>query len=117
MVNVLRIVADIRVDDPAALADFYAEVFDLDILMDHGWIVTLGSAQETRPQLSFAAEGGSGARVPDLSVEVDDLDAVHARIIRRGAEVVYGITREPWGVRRFFFRDPAGRVVNVLTHG
>ena len=29
---------------------------------------------------------------------------------------VYPLTDEPWGVRRFFTRDPNGVVVNVLSH-
>jgi uncharacterized glyoxalase superfamily protein PhnB len=41
------------------------------------------------------------------------LDGVQAR----GAEIVHPLTDEEWGVRRFFVRDPNGRVVNVLGHG
>jgi uncharacterized glyoxalase superfamily protein PhnB len=33
-----------------------------------------------------------------------------------GHAVLYGPADEPWGVRRFFLRDPFGRLVNVLTH-
>ena len=43
--------------------------------MDHGWIVTYGSDDKMDIQISFANEGGSGTVVPDLSIEVDDLDA------------------------------------------
>ena len=32
------------------------------------------------------------------------------------ATVVYPLTDEPWGVRRFFLRDPNGVVVNVMNH-
>ena len=86
--------------------------------MDHGWIVTFaGDEAATRPQLSFASEGGSGTPVPDLSIEVDDVDAVYARAQSAGFEITYPITDEPWGVRRFFVRDPFGRLVNILAHG
>jgi len=47
---------------------------------------------------------------------VDDVDAVHAEAIRRGLDVVHPLTDEPWGVRRFFVRDPNGHVVNILSH-
>lgn len=117
MVRVKRIVADLEVAaDPAELAAFYRALFDLDVLMDQGWIVTLGSDELARVQVSLAAEGGSGAPVPALSIEVDDLDAVHARAVADGVEIAYPLTEEPWGVRRFFLRDPAGRLVNVLQH-
>jgi uncharacterized glyoxalase superfamily protein PhnB len=54
--------------------------------------------------------------VPDLSVEVDDLDAVLAAMSKAGIEIVYGPAEEPWGVRRFYVRDPFGRLVNILAH-
>ncbi len=59
---------------------------------------------------------GSGTPVPDLSIEVDDVDAVLERAIALGFPVEYGPTDEEWGVRRFYTRDPYGRLVNILTH-
>ena len=84
--------------------------------MDHGWIVTLAADAATRPQLSIASEGGSGTPVPQLSIEVDDVDRIHRRALARGLEIIYGIADEPWGVRRFFVRDPLGNIVNILAH-
>jgi len=48
-------------------------------------------------QVSFAAEGGSGAPVPDLSVEVDDLEEALRRVRRAGLAIEYGPAEEPWG--------------------
>lgn len=62
------------------------------------------------------SEGGSGAPVPDLSIEVDDVDVVHDRAKQLGCEIVYDLTDEPWGVRRFFVADPTGKILNVLSH-
>ncbi len=61
-------------------------------------------------------EGGSGTPVPDISIEVDDLEAVHRRAVAAGYLITYGPVKEPWGVVRFFLRDPFGRLVNILTH-
>jgi predicted enzyme related to lactoylglutathione lyase len=47
---------------------------------------------------------------------VDDLEEVQRRAVQSGAEIVYGPVKEPWGVRRFFLRDPFGNIVNVLRH-
>ena len=113
---VLRIVADIKALDVAGLHQFYQSLFHLDVAMDLGWIVTLSSSATMSVQLSLASEGGSGAPVPDLSIEVDDVDAVYQRAKALGAPIVYDLTDEPWGVRRFFLRDPAGKLVNVLAH-
>jgi catechol 2,3-dioxygenase-like lactoylglutathione lyase family enzyme len=113
----MRIVADVKVADPAKAKRFYHDVLGLDVLMDMGWIATYGSSQTMTVQVSFMTEGGSGAPVPDLSIEVDDLDAALARVEQAEIPIEYGPVTEPWGVRRFFVRDPFGKLVNVLTHG
>jgi catechol 2,3-dioxygenase-like lactoylglutathione lyase family enzyme len=114
--TVKRIVANLAVSDPAALRAFYEDLLGLNVVMDHGWILTFASDATTRPELSIASEGGSGTPVPDLSIEVDDVDALYARALAAGYEITYGITDEPWGVRRFYVRDPSGRIVNILAH-
>ena len=43
-------------------------------------------------------------------------NACHAAAVQAGAEIAYALTLEPWGVRRFFVRDPDGQVINVLSH-
>jgi catechol 2,3-dioxygenase-like lactoylglutathione lyase family enzyme len=67
-------------------------------------------------QVSFMSEGGSGTPVPELSIEVDDVDVAIGKFKQAGFHIEYGPVVEPWGVRRFFVRDPFGRLVNVLTH-
>jgi predicted enzyme related to lactoylglutathione lyase len=54
---------------------------------------------------------------PDVSIEVDDVDAAHASALRLGHEIVHPLTDEPWGVRRFFVREPSGAILNILSHG
>jgi len=114
--KVKRIVANVAVTDPAAAKRFYADVLGLDILMDMGWIATYGSREMMPVQISFMTEGGSGAPVPDLSIEIDDLDAALARVKKAKIPIEYGPVHEPWGVRRFFVRDPFGKLVNILAH-
>jgi catechol 2,3-dioxygenase-like lactoylglutathione lyase family enzyme len=72
--KVKRIVADIAAPDPAAAKRFYQDILGLDVLMDMGWIATYGSKKTMPIQISFMTEGGSGTPVPDLSIEVDDLE-------------------------------------------
>lgn len=114
--TVRRIVANFAADDPGAAREFYEKLLDLEVVMDHGWLLTLASEASAPPQLSLAREGGSGTPVPDLSIEVDDVDKVYRRAVRAGHEIVYGIVDEPWGVRRFYVRDPLGRTLNILSH-
>jgi predicted enzyme related to lactoylglutathione lyase len=115
-VAVRRIVPDIGFGEPEKAKAFYRDVLGLDIAMDQGWIVTFKSKATASPQVSIMSEGGSGAPVPDISIEVDDVDAVYARAKSAGCEIIYAITDEPWGIRRFFVRDPAGKMLNILAH-
>ena len=114
--KVKRLVANFATPDPARAAMFYKDILGLDLLMDHGWIQTYGSPTGMTVQLSFASEGGSGTAVPDLSVEVDDVDEAFERMKAAGFDIEYGPVDEPWGVRRFYVRDPFGKLVNVLAH-
>ncbi len=114
--KVKRIVADIHADDLAAAERFYGEVLGLDVLMDMGWIATYGSSQKTTVQITIASQGGSGTPTPDLSIEVDDVETALRRARNAGFIIEYGPADEPWGVRRFFVRDPFGKLVNILQH-
>ncbi len=114
--RVRRIVTNIATADPSAAKAFYGEILGLDLLMDRGWIATYGSRDTMSVQISFASQGGSGTPVPDLSIEVDDVDAACAAMRASGFSIEYGPADEPWGVRRFFVRDPFGRLVNILRH-
>jgi len=114
--KVKRIVADIGASDPSAARRFYGELLGLDVLMDLGWIATYGSSTKMSVQISFMSEGGSGAANPDLSIEVDDVDEALSRMRDANVPIEYGPADEPWGVRRFFVRDPFGKLVNILQH-
>ena len=111
---VTRIVANLFSNDPIALAKFYADVFGLEIPLDMGWISFLTNDSYQKIELHAASQGGSGTELPVISIGVDDLDATEAAVRQSGAEVVYGPVTEDWGLRRFYFRDPAGNLINVV---
>ena len=115
-VKVKRIVANISTQTVDDAKRFYQQIFGLELLMDHGWIATYGSSAQMDVQISFASHGGSGTATPDLSIEVDDIDAALERVKAAALPVEYGPVDEPWGVRRFYVRDPFGKLVNVLAH-
>src|SRR5215471_7400317 len=69
-----RIIPNISAGDLAKARQFYGDILGLETVMDLGWIITFASPEEMTPQVSVAIEGGSGTAVPDLSIEVDDLD-------------------------------------------
>lgn len=111
-----RITTNIAADDLAEARRFYVDALGLEVAMDLGWIITFTAPTQMAPQVSVASEGGSGTAVPDISVEVDDLDQAQRRVREAGFEIEYGPVDEPWGVRRFYVRDPFGKLVNVLAH-
>jgi catechol 2,3-dioxygenase-like lactoylglutathione lyase family enzyme len=112
-----RVVPNLMTDQVEASRDFYVEVLGFDVGMDMGWIVTLVSPDNPTAQISLMRRGGGAAeRVPDISVEVKDVDAVHAEAVRRGFDIIHPLTDEEWGVRRFFVVAPSGTVVNVMAH-
>jgi catechol 2,3-dioxygenase-like lactoylglutathione lyase family enzyme len=114
--KVKRIMANTATSDIDKAAAFYGEILGLDLLMDHGWFRTYGSDEKMRVQVSFGTEGGSGTPVPDLSIEVDDIEAALARCEKANVPIEYGPVIEPWGVRRFYVRDPFGKLINILQH-
>jgi catechol 2,3-dioxygenase-like lactoylglutathione lyase family enzyme len=113
---VKRIVANVAADRIDAAKAFYGDALGMTVVMDMGWILTFASDGSAAPQISVATEGGSGTPVPDISIEVDDLAEVHQRMQAAGLSFEYGPVTEPWGVRRFYVRDPFGRLINILEH-
>ena len=105
-----------QADDPAASGEFYGALLGLETAMDLGWVVTFADPDNPRAQISVMREDASAAVRPDVSIEVDDVDGAHEAALRMGCEILHPLTDEPWGVRRFFVREPSGRVLNILSH-
>ena len=93
--TVRRVVPNVQSEALKESRDFYG-LLGFEEVMNLGWITT--------------------PVPPDLSVEVEDVDAVYAIMRESGAEIVHPLQDEEWGVRRFFVRDPNGKVINVLSH-
>lgn len=113
---VKRIVANIGVSDLQGAEAFYSNILGMNVAMNHGWIITFATSASTTPQVNIAIEGGSETAVPDLSIEVDDLDEVSRKMVQAGIDIDHGPATEPWGVRRFYVCDPFGRLLNILNH-
>lgn len=103
---------EINSQNPAALHDFYRELFDWQIQVDpeigYGMVDTKGSG----------INGGIGpSRGPSqvtFYIEVEDLPATIVRIEAAGGKVVVPITEVSGVVSFAQFADPDGNVVGLL---
>jgi len=113
--SIRRVVPNVRVRHSADSRAFYVDVLGLQLVMDMGFIKTFASTSNPTAQVSVV-DATPAQPHPDLTVEVADVDAAYIRARERGVEIVYPLTDEPWGVRRFYAREPNGAVVNVMAH-
>jgi catechol 2,3-dioxygenase-like lactoylglutathione lyase family enzyme len=111
------------VDDVDAAKRFYREIFDLPVHFEDDvsavfrfgdTLVNLLQAGEAHELIAPAtvADPDSGVRM-QLTIQVDDVDAVCAELRRRGVELLNGPMDRPWGVRTAAFRDPGGHVWEI----
>lgn len=125
--------------DPEASVAFYRDVLDFEVRMDvgHGkmrW-TTVGpkgqpdtaivlhppavgndiSDDERETLLALMAKGSYFG----VNLGADDLDAVFAKIVASGADVVQEPIEQDYGVRDAAVRDPAGNLIRIqqLTKG
>jgi predicted enzyme related to lactoylglutathione lyase len=110
-----RVVSNIRTTNMEASETFYTQVLGFVKAMDLGWIQTYVAPHNPTTQISVLTDDPSGLH-PNLSIDVADVDSVHAMALAHGADIIYGLRDEPWGVRRFFVREPNGMIINVVSH-
>lgn len=111
-----RIVPNLGVADASTGHEFYEDFLGLRKEFDLGWVASFRSPSHPNVQVTLVSEDPTAPEPSSLSVQVVDVDAAYDEARRRGYEIVHPLTHEPWGVRRFFVRDPHGVVVNVVGH-
>ncbi|MFO7281352.1 MAG: VOC family protein [Thermoanaerobacterales bacterium] len=110
-------------DDVAATRDFYVDLLGFDVIFDSGWYVQLAAPDDPTRQVGIVERTHEtvpeGHRRPPagvlVSVEVDDVDAVHRRALEAGHPILRSLRDEDFGQRHFITRDPAGTMVDVIT--
>ena len=114
--SIKRVVPDIMSERMDESRKFYTEFLGFDLAMDMGWVLTFSSPINPTAQITVVQKTETTVPQPNISIEVPDVDAVHAKAVALGLSVVYPLTDEPWGVRRFFVADPNGVIINILSH-
>lgn len=114
-----RIVPNIYSNDVEKSKQFYVEFLELNLVMNMGWILTFASKENPTAQISIF-QNDKKEELDNtaifLSIEVSDIDKLYERAKKQNWKIVYPITDEPWGVRRFFVKDPNGATINLLAH-
>jgi catechol 2,3-dioxygenase-like lactoylglutathione lyase family enzyme len=112
--TIRRAVPNIRSERPEATRDFFVGLLGFEVAMELDWVVTVASPTRSAAQVNII--GNDDMAAPGISVEVEDVDAVHAKALDQGIEIAYPLRDEEWGVRRFMVREPSGTIVNVVSH-
>lgn len=110
-------------DDLATSKEFYARAFALPVHYEDDAsavfrfgdtlinLLTIDAAHELiEPARVGAADGGARMQ---LTIDVDDVDALCAELASRGVELLNGPMDRPWGIRTAAFADPSGHVWEI----
>jgi len=110
-----EVFTNLHTSDVDRARDFFALLGLTEVTMNQGWV-----ARFVDPATGAAVQVvTTDATAPEdsvMTIKVSDVDATHADLVARGYEIVHPPTDEPWGVRRFFVRNPDGHVINVAQH-
>ena len=115
--QVTGITANLAVTDIGSAQDFYRDYLGLSVEgFNLGWVAHY-QAPDGRAHIQLVTRDATASADSVISVHVGDgVDEAYAEALRRGYEIVHPLTNEPWGVRRFFVRDPDGNVINIVNH-
>jgi catechol 2,3-dioxygenase-like lactoylglutathione lyase family enzyme len=111
------------VEDLDAAKRFYGEVFELPVayeddasaVFDFGnTVINLLKTEAAVGLIEPAAVASrdAGARI-QFTIQVDDVDAMCAKLAERGVELLNGPMDRPWGIRTASFRDPGGHIWEI----
>ena len=118
-ISINRIVPNIYSVDIEQSKKFYMDFLGMELVMDMKWILTFASKENPNAQISilqFDKKGTLDNSATFVSIEVSDIDKLYKRAKKMNCEIVYPITDESWGVRRFFVKEPNGATINLLAH-
>ncbi|MGQ0608662.1 MAG: VOC family protein [Chloroflexota bacterium] len=111
------------VEDLDATKVFYGKVFGLPVAFEDddsaafrfgNMLINVLKTTAARELIEPAAvaDREAGSRI-QLTIEVDDVDAICAELAARGVELLNGPMDRPWGVRTASFRDPGGHIWEI----
>jgi len=111
-----KISTNVTVDDINSAREFYQDFLGLQTEeFNLGWVARFTDV-ESGAHVQLVTRDLTAPEDSAMSVHADDVDAAYREAQRRGYEIVYPVTTEDWGVRRFFVRAPDGTLLNIVQH-
>jgi predicted enzyme related to lactoylglutathione lyase len=111
--RIKQIWANLRVADVEAAKAFYTDYLGLSTEeYNVGWAARYATPDATA-SIQLVTRNGDAAEEAVISIQADDVDSAYEEALSLGHEIVYPITTEPWGTRRFIVRAPDGNLINI----
>ncbi len=106
----------LRVRDLEVAKSFYTDYLGPSIEeFNLGWVARYTSPG-TRASVQLVTRDAAAPETPVISVLTEDVDGAYAEAQQLGYEILYPLTTDRWGVRRFFVRAPDGTTINIVRH-
>jgi len=123
-IAVTRLLPNICTDKMEETRDFYVKLLGFVVGFEHqGWYIQM--ALPTNPQLQVGIMRRTHEFTPKafqhpaqgviISVQVEDVDATYAAVLKHGFRITHGLCDESFGMRRFMVADPNGLLVNLFS--
>jgi catechol 2,3-dioxygenase-like lactoylglutathione lyase family enzyme len=122
--TVTRLLLSICSDRMAETRDFYVGLLGFVVGNEHpGWYIQVASPIDPRLQFGIVRRDAKftpkafqrPAQGVIISAQVDDVDAVHAAVVKRGHQIAQRLRDEGFGMRHFMLVDPNGLIVNIMA--
>jgi predicted enzyme related to lactoylglutathione lyase len=121
---VMRLIPNICTDRMDETRVFYEKLLDFVVGFEHpGWYVQMASP--TNPQIQVGIMRRDHEFTPKdfrhpaqgviISVQVGDVDAKYAEVLKGGFRIAQELCDESYGMRRFMVEDPNGLLVNIFS--
>jgi predicted enzyme related to lactoylglutathione lyase len=116
--TIRRVVPNINSDKLEESKNFYVTFLGMQLVMDMQWVLTFASEDNPAAQVTVVKSDNADKLQPGitLSIEVSDVDSLYQKAKALNYEITYEIKDEPWGVRRFWVKDPNGVTINLMMH-